>query len=123
MKYAVTGIFDEGVRYFIEVSHFRSRQEARRVFERRVNDRDDYLYRHPDQYTFFYFGEFDDETGVFELEEKPIWVDTGDYVAAPNEVRLPRRIREGRVTNLRTKEERAAEVARAEDIKRAKRAT
>jgi len=48
------------------------------------NDSDNQLYNHPDDFDLYEFGEFDDNTGKFELYEQPKLLSLGKQVKIQN---------------------------------------
>jgi hypothetical protein len=59
---------------------------AIRSFSDEINrsDADNQLYNHPDDFDLFEFGEFDDNTGSFELHEQPKLLSLGKQVKIQN---------------------------------------
>ena len=59
---------------------------AIRSFSDEINraDADNQLYNHPDDFDLFEFGEFDDNSGVFEIHEQPKLLSLGKQVRIKN---------------------------------------
>jgi len=46
--------------------------EALRHFEDEVNNPQSPLYKHPEDYTLFHLGQYDETTGQFDLKDAPL---------------------------------------------------
>jgi hypothetical protein len=59
---------------------------AIRSFSDEINrsDTDNQLYNHPDDFDLYEFGQFDDNTGLFELYEQPKLLSLGKQVKIQN---------------------------------------
>ncbi|QXP08368.1 MAG: nonstructural protein [Arizlama microvirus] len=56
-------VYDSAVEAYFKPEHFLTKGEALRVFIDVVNDGKSNLFKHPEYYTLFEVGEFDDSTG------------------------------------------------------------
>lgn len=71
MKYKVFAIFDSKVKAFITPFFQRSSGEAIRAFSDAVGDVNSGFCKHPEDYTLFELGEFEDMDASFQLLETP----------------------------------------------------
>lgn len=71
MKLKVFAIFDSKISAFNTPFFQRSSGEAIRNFSDAVN-KEEGLSRHPDDYTLFELGSWDDSTGVFDMHDAPL---------------------------------------------------
>lgn len=67
MRYVVVSIYDRAVGAYSRPAYVRSEGEAIRVFSDEVNKSggDNPMAAHPDHFTLFFLGHFDDEFGKF----------------------------------------------------------
>lgn len=66
MKLEVYAVHDAAVGAFVQPLFFRSRGEAVRSFQDAVTDGKMQFAAHPKDYSFWFIGIFDDQTGRFE---------------------------------------------------------
>lgn len=65
-------IFDSKIKAFNNPIYMRNAGEATRAFEQVANDDTSLICKHPEDYTLFEIGEFDDETGSINCYEARI---------------------------------------------------
>lgn len=65
MKFKMYVIHDSAINAFTTPHFARTHGEAERNFKTGINDQNaGHLFRHPEQFTLMYAGEYDDETGL-----------------------------------------------------------
>lgn len=68
----ICSVFDSKGSYFFDPFAVRTRAEAARHFMTSVTNPDNgMLYQHPEDFTLFYLGEFDELTGAVERSKAP----------------------------------------------------
>lgn len=67
MKSKMYTAYDSKVELYLPPFFMRTRGEAVRAWETAVNDPQTQMCRHPDDFTLFEIGEFDDSTGCVEM--------------------------------------------------------
>lgn len=72
MKLKVYSVYDSKVECYFPPVYYRARGEAYRAFEDDCRNEKTNLYKHPEDYTFFELGEFDDSNALFTLHEAKI---------------------------------------------------
>lgn len=79
MKYFVMSVRDSGIEAFGQPFYVVSIGQATRSFSDAINSdkQDDMLAKHPDDFTLFHLGEFDDARANFELLPSPRIVAVG----------------------------------------------
>lgn len=78
MKLEIYSVYDSIAEAYITPFFLPNEGMALRTFGDMVNDQNHQFGKHPDQYTLFFFGEFDVSQGEFALENK---VSLGNGVA------------------------------------------
>ena len=66
MKLKIFTVFDSAAGAFLQPFFMQARGQAIRTFSDAVNNPEHQFYKHPQDYTLFYLGEFDDEHGTFD---------------------------------------------------------
>jgi len=86
MKLSICSVKDRAADAFGRPMFVPSTGVAIRSFSDEINRAadDNQLYNHPDDFDLFEFGEFDDNTGVFELHEQPKLLSLGKQVKLQN---------------------------------------
>ena len=79
MKLKMYSIYDSIAQAFMKPMYFHNDGEALRIFEQAVNDenKENMIYKHPEQFTLFSIGEWDDKVAMVEQktqEHKPIGI-------------------------------------------------
>lgn len=69
MKLIVHSVLDKAVGAFLQPFYSRSRGEAIRSFSDACSKPESPFWQHSDDYVLYYFGEFDDGSGMFECGE------------------------------------------------------
>jgi hypothetical protein len=70
MKLNVYAIYDNTAKAYMQPFYMHNHALAVRAFTDQVNsEQDNPIKNHPDQFTLFHIGEFDDKTGNLELRE------------------------------------------------------
>lgn len=65
MKLFIYSIFDQAVRSYNQPFFMPADGAAIRLFQNQIGNKDSLLSQHPDQFTLFKIGEFDDKDGSF----------------------------------------------------------
>ncbi|AXH74127.1 MAG: nonstructural protein [Microviridae sp.] len=65
-------IYDSKAEAYLPPLYFRSNGEALRAFETAVKQESSDFFRNPEDYTFFYLGEWDDTTALCSMELNPV---------------------------------------------------
>jgi hypothetical protein len=86
MKLVLCAVKDRAAEAYARPMFVPSTGVAIRSFSDEVNrsDPDNQLHNHPDDFDLFEFGEFDDNTGKFELHEQPKLLSMGKQVKIQN---------------------------------------
>ena len=86
MKLLICSVKDRAADAYGRPMYVPSTGVAIRSFSDEINrnDPDNQLYNHPDDFDLYEFGEFDDNTGVFELYEQPKLLSLGKQVKIQN---------------------------------------
>lgn len=86
MKLSIASVKDRAADAYGRPMFVPSTGVAIRSFSDEINrnDSDNQLYNHPDDFDLYEFGEFDDNTGVFELHEQPKLLSLGKQVKIQN---------------------------------------
>lgn len=71
MKLVLTVIYDSLIKEFSTPIFFESKGKAIRSFQNGVNDEKSSLFNFPDQFTMFYIGDLELDTGRFESLSTP----------------------------------------------------
>lgn len=66
MKWQVVSVFDSAAKMYHPPQFVRHIGEAKRMFTQVANEKDKQIGMFPDDYVFFFLGEFDDSTGQFD---------------------------------------------------------
>lgn len=87
MIHAVCSVFDKAAECFGRPVVMAAVGLAVRSFSDEVNraDRENPVYLHPDDYTLYHLGWFDDSDGKFDLFPTPTRISTGTSVKVRNE--------------------------------------
>ncbi len=72
MKHSVFTIYDSKVDAFLPPFYMQTKPAAIRAITDTMNDPSHQFAKHPEDYTLFYLGQFDDGTATFDLEKTPI---------------------------------------------------
>lgn len=72
MKIKIFTVFDSKVEAFLRPFFMQSKGEALRAFADTVNDKNTQLNRHPEDYTLFELGEYDDSNATFKILDAKI---------------------------------------------------
>lgn len=81
MKYQVVTIFDRAAEIFNAPAFFTAVGVAVRTFSDQVNDPNNPTNKHPEDFSMYHLGEYDDQTAEFTTFEKPIKLATAkDYI-------------------------------------------
>ena len=82
MKYAVCAVFDSAVGAFMRPVFTQSVGQMVRSFSDEVNRKaeENVMNNHPDHFSLFHLGVFDDESGRFELFDSPARVSRASEV-------------------------------------------
>lgn len=83
MKLAVCAVYDSAAECFGRPFFVAGKGVAIRSFRDEVNNKESTMYAHPDDYTLYYFGEFDDSMGQFHTAE-PAQLLRGKDCIVPN---------------------------------------
>lgn len=67
MKLLICSILDQTAQAFFQPMYFNNKGTAIRSFSDAVNSGSGEISRHPDQYTLYQIGEFDDSTGLITV--------------------------------------------------------
>jgi hypothetical protein len=86
MKLVICAVKDRAADAYGRPMYVPSVGVAIRSFQDEINrsDADNQLYNHPDDFDLYEFGEFDDNSGVFELHEQPKLLSLGKQVKIQN---------------------------------------
>ena len=86
MKLVLCSVKDRAADAFARPMFVPSIGVAIRSFSDEINrsDAENQLFNHPDDFDLYEFGEFDDNTGSFELHEKPKLLTLGKQVKIQN---------------------------------------
>ena len=66
MNLKVYSVFDKGIMAYMRPFFMQAHGQAIRGFEDLVRDKDSDIGRHPEDYSLFYLGDFDDHSGELE---------------------------------------------------------
>lgn len=91
-KVKMVSVYDSAVGAYLPPQFLRSKGEAIRAFINAIGDPKSQFFQHPADYTLFELGEFDDQTGRFEIFAAPIPYGTALEFSA--------RLDNGRVENI-----------------------
>lgn len=72
MKSQVFAVFDQAAAAYMQPFFMIARGQAVRVFSDMARDVATNIGRHPEDFTLFYLGEFDDEKGQFVVPSTPV---------------------------------------------------
>ncbi len=72
MLHKVVSIYDVKAQAFMKPIFVQSHGAAVRSFGDAVNDAQTEFHKHPEDYSMFSMGEFDDDTGTFTIEKSPV---------------------------------------------------
>lgn len=72
MKQKVFTVFDEKAGAYLPPFYFNTEGQAKRAMIDCVTDKDHHFARHPADYTLFCLGEFDNISGEFTTEKRPL---------------------------------------------------
>lgn len=81
----VFSVYDEASGAYLPPFHLNTVGQAVRAITDCVNDQNHEFGRHPSDYTLFQLGEYDDTTGIFTNEKKPL----GNLVEFRTQAQLP----------------------------------
>lgn len=72
MVHKVFSIRDAKAEFFNSPFLQKTEGEAERTFTSLVNDNQSTLSKHPEDYDLYFVGEYDDNTGKYDLQEAPV---------------------------------------------------
>ena len=72
MKVKVFSIYDSAAQAYNQPFFLQAKGQALRIFADSVNDKTSNLFKHPQDYTLFELGEFDDSCAGFALHKTPL---------------------------------------------------
>lgn len=81
-------IRDAASEYFMNPFYARAHGEAERNFSSAVQDPKSPAFKHPEHYDLYYLGEFDDNSGKFQVLDTPQHVMKAIHVTRENSVGL-----------------------------------
>lgn len=82
----VYSIYDSGVEAYMQPFYARAKGEAIRMFTNTVNDVSTVVNAHPDQFTLFEIGVFDDKAGMVDCFAAPLSIGNGlEFKRSSNE--------------------------------------
>jgi hypothetical protein len=84
MKQQIYSIHDSKAEAFLPPFFLNNKHLAIRAFTDGINDPNTSLYKHPEDYSLFHLGEFDDDTGSI-VPITPVNVTIGMAVATPRQ--------------------------------------
>lgn len=88
MKLSVYSIFDSAASAFVQPFMMHNDGLAIRAFQDNVNAKEENnISKHPEQFTLFKLGEFDDKTAQYTLEDSPKSIAIGVQLINDNEPR------------------------------------
>lgn len=90
MKLQAFAVYDSKVEMYLRPFFAEARGAAVRSFADAVNDHQTPFYAHPDDYTLFYIGVFDQASGMF-AGEAPVSLGNGLQFKTANDVKPLRR--------------------------------
>lgn len=64
-------VYDSKVEAYMQPQFYRSKGEALRAYESAVNSKDTQFNTHPEDFTLFYIGEYDDQTATLTQPKTP----------------------------------------------------
>jgi len=70
----IFSMYDSKVEAYNKPFHQTTKGEALRTFIDAVNDERSPMSKHPEDYSLFQIGEFDDQTGKYTSNEKPVHI-------------------------------------------------
>lgn len=77
-------VYDSKVAAFMQPFFMQAHGAALRAFADLVNDPKTQICKYPEDFTLFYHGDFDDQSGLFRSEPAPVALGTGlEYKKAP----------------------------------------
>lgn len=87
MKLVVVAVFDKAAECFGRPAFFSALGLAVRQFTDEINRaaQDNMMYLHPDDYTLYHMGSFEDTEGSFDLSNRPERLASGSSVKVRNE--------------------------------------
>jgi hypothetical protein len=71
MIYKIFSVYDSAAEAYLQPFFMPTKGEALRGFSEVVNDKNHQFGRHPDDYTLFELGEYDNTTAVFVMHSAP----------------------------------------------------
>lgn len=72
MKTKVFSVYDSKAEMYLKPMHLNTTAEALRAFQDAVNNQETSMYHHPEDYTLFHLGEWDNSTGVYKNNQTPV---------------------------------------------------
>lgn len=94
MKIKVFSVYDSKVQAYMQPFFAPTVGSASRSFSDACMDKESQFARHPEDYTFFQVGEFDDSEGVFLAFPAPVSLGNAlEYVAKAAEPEVPKVVR------------------------------
>ncbi len=77
MNMEICSIHDTAAQAYMTPMFFQSRGQAIRSFSDAVNDGKSDFYKHPEDYTLFHLGSFNERTGSIDIAPAPAVLTTG----------------------------------------------
>lgn len=74
MKKLIYAVYDSKVESYLQPLFFQSKGEAMRSWQTAANDQNTMMCQHPEDFTLFELGSYDEQTGKFENHNTPISV-------------------------------------------------
>ena len=71
MKFLAFSVYDRAAENYNTPMFMAAKGQAIRAFDDQANSEDSMINKHPEDYTLFYIGEFDDDTGLLTPANKP----------------------------------------------------
>lgn len=72
MKKLIYAVYDSKVEIYEQPFFLRTKGEAIRSWQKVTNDQQTKFYEHPEDYTLFELGVYDEETGSFQNHKTPV---------------------------------------------------
>ncbi len=67
MIHKIFTIYDDKAEFYLQPFFFKTAGQATRAFQESCNEPGHQFYKHPEDFTLFELGTYDDETAVFEI--------------------------------------------------------
>lgn len=81
----IVAVYDQAIEAFGRPIFVRSLGEAERSFRDEINNADSPMYKHPEDYSLYSLGTFNEDTGTIDGLEKPQRILTGNNAKQPTE--------------------------------------